>query len=154
MSTLPSANSPASLYEKAQEAKNIDTLLCSIDVFSSQLHSLMAMLSGFRNHLYSSQEQPQSSYFYFPPHVNLEIANVLHKYNAQRLSEVMFKIQKEISKLLVDVKMFSNNDDFSNYDLFSILKNLEEGFGKVYHMQKIIEDVQERGLSQVEAMHE
>ena len=121
MSTLPSANSPANLHEKNQEASNVDTLLSTIDMFSDQLHSLMAMLSGFRNHLYSSQEQPQSSYFYFPPHVNLEIAKVLHKYNAQRLSEVMFKIQKEIGKLLADVNMLSNNDDFSNYDLFSML---------------------------------
>ena len=154
MSKLPSAQPSASAQEDDQEASSIDTLLTNVHLFSNQLHSLMDMLSGFRKHLYHSHGKQENKCFRFPPHVNLEIAQVLRKYNANRLSDVMFKIQKEINKLLIDVRMLNSSDDFSKYDLLSVLKNLEEGFGKVYHMQKIMEDVEENALRQIDALHE
>ena len=154
MSKLPSANPSTNEQENDQEARSIDTLLTNVHLFSNQLHSLMGMLSGFQKHLYHSHGNQESKCFRFPPHVNLEIAQVLRKYKANRLSDVMFKIQKEINKLLVDVKMLNPSDDFSKYDLLSVLKNLEEGFGKVYHMQKIMEDVEENDLRQIEGIHE
>lgn len=152
MSTFPSANSSVKLKE--QEANDIDNVLSNVNMFSNQLHSLMEMLSDFRKHLYNPPENLQSSQLYFPQHVNLEIAKVLRKYNADRLSDVMFGIQKEIGDLLVDVKTLNCEDNFSKYNLVSVLKDLEEGFGKVYYMQKIMEDVQEYDLLRAEAPHE
>ncbi len=132
MSKLPSANPSTNEQENDQEARSIDTLLTNVHLFSNQLHSLMGMLSGFQKHLYHSHGNQESKCFRFPPHVNLEIAQVLRKYKANRLSDVMFKIQKEINKLLVDVKMLNPSDDFSKYDLLSVLKNRGFKF-KVQH---------------------
>ena len=154
MSNFPPVNSPTNLHANNQDTPNLDHFVSKISLFSNQLHTLLAMLSEFRKHICNSLKNSQSCALHFPPHVNLEIARVLHIYKAKRLSEVMSLIQAEINKLAMDAKKLNNCDDFSKYDFLQVLESLEDGFNKIYHMQKIMEDVEEHELRQAEAAHE